>query len=314
MAARVVMNNGDSLGYLLQSNLKNADRFLTATAYLSLGGLGWVMDSLNQILDRQGQVSVLHGFYPRITETEAIKKLAAMAMDFPLSMSYHVYMPPILNTEGTFHAKMYLASEGEQWRNVIGSSNLTHGGLSSNLEANCILTGDSSDREIQECRSIFEKIHSYEHLHQPDGEWISAYDELRQLEQRTEREIEPKKAEIYTRLIEKAQQEPWLIQCQDDCVVLALRALSRRRPVGAYFHLREITSESSRWAVGKYSETNWRHSVRRVLNMNTIHKYSKSKQLFEREDGAGGTSGRYRLSTKGWFYFRNMQKSQGGSD
>ena len=302
MSTRVVMNNGESLGDVLSQNLNDASTFLVATAYLNANGLDRVMPAVERILNRNGQVSVVHGFYPQITETQAIRRLAKLA-DSSDQMSYGVYTDLDRSLDGSFHPKMYMThSEANDWQIVIGSSNLTRGGLSSNLEVNCTLAGSASSPAIRQCRSVFHKIQNDRNIHRPTIEWINAYDHIRTLEDLNRRKFHQETRDAYAKLFDISQIPIWEAKTQMDCVVKALQNLENINGRGTYHHLNEITLEAWRIAKGRFAEPNWAAGVRRVLNRNTIYLEDESKELFERQDGADGRSGCYRLSTNGIRY------------
>ena len=302
MSTRIVMSNGSSLGDVLSQNLKRADTFLVATAYLSATGLDHVRSSLERILDARGEVNVIHGFYPQITETEAIRNLAQLA-DGSNQMRYGVYVDTEHSLVGSFHPKMYLThSKGDDWQAVIGSSNLTNGGLRSNLEVNCTLTGPMTEPVIRQCRKVFDKIESDPNIHRPTIDWIMAYDRIRHLELENRRRIQRETEEAYELLKNLNQTESWVPETRVDCVVKALQNLENIVGRGSFHHLDEITLEAKRIAGDRYARTHWGAGVRQSLNRNTIYLEGNSKQLFERQDGASGNSGRYCLSENGRRY------------
>ena len=305
MTTRIVMNNGESLSDVLAHNLRDARTFLVATAYLNANGLSRVMPAVERILDDKGQVSVVHGLYPQITETRAVRELAKLADSFD-QMRYGVYTNLNRSLEGSFHPKLYMThSEANDWQVVIGSSNLTRGGLSSNLEVNCTLTGPTSNPAIKQCKAVFDRIQNDQNMHRPSIEWISAYERIRNLELKNRYQFEEETKDAYAKLFEITQTPSWIAKTRVECVIKALQNLEDINGVGTYHHLNEITLEAWRIARGRFQERHWAAGVRQVLNTNTIYREGGSRRLFEREDGDKGKSGRYRLSVKGRGYRRN---------
>ena len=197
MATRIVMNNGESHGEVLDSILEDADTFLVVTAYLSKNGLDRVKPALERILNDNGCVNLIHGFYPHITDTETIKTLTRLVEDFD-TMRYGVHMDLSHSLEGSFHPKMFLThSVDETWRVLIGSSNLTRGGLKSNLEVNCLLTGSTSDSTIERCIQTFDSIQNDPNIREPTLEWVEAYDQYRYLELKARTKFQNETREAY---------------------------------------------------------------------------------------------------------------------
>ena len=297
MADQIVLNNGDTLGRVLKEHLYGANSFLAASAYLNLRGLKTVLDPIKQVLKRRGEVSVVHGFYPQITEVEAIRQLAELEMDFE-SMRYRVYLERDRSAEGAFHPKLYLTSKPKnEWHAVIGSSNLTRGGLTTNTEANCVLQGSAQTALIRDCLKTFRSIESNQNLYRPTAEWIETYERLREHELQNQKRSNDEVADVYENLFELSQEPTFQPKTQTDCVVQALRDLEAKYGVGTFHHLKDIEYEAWRISGGRYTKTNWDASVRHVLNANTI--WRAGKQLFERKDGDKGHSGIYRLSDNG---------------
>ena len=306
MPTRIVMNNGDSLGNVLAQNLKGADSFLVATAYLNANGLERVMSPIERILDAKGSVNVVHGFYPQITETDAIRELARLA-DGSDQMSYGVCVDAPRSLEGSFHPKMYLTrSQDNHWHAVVGSSNLTRGGLRSNLEVNCTLSGFATEPAIRQCRKVFDKIQTDPNIHRPTIGWIEAYDRIRNLEIKNRTQFHEETRDAYEELFNITQVPPWEAKKRFECVVKALQILENINGNGTFHHYMEISSIAKQIAAGRYEEKHWVDGVRQVLNTNTVYREVtsgvKSKRLFEREDGDKGRSGRYRLSVMGRSY------------
>ena len=300
------MNNGESLGRVLTQNLRGADTFLVATAYMNTRGLDHVMSSVESILNSKGTVNVVHGFYPQITETEAIRNLARLA-DGSDQMSYGVYTGRVRSAEGSFHPKMYLThSKENDWRIVIGSSNLTIGGLNANLEVNCTLTGSSSEPAIRQCRRIFDKIQNDPNIHRPTVEWIEAYDHIRNLERQNRTQFNRDTEDAYRRLFNITQVPQWQAIKRFEGVVKALQIIENINGEGTFHHYMDISSTAKQLAAGRFKEKHWVDGVRQALNTNTVYREvtssGKSKKLFEREDGDKGTSGFYRLSEYGRIY------------
>ena len=306
MATRIVINNGGSFDKLLTQNLSGADTFLVATAYLNTSGLNHVMTSVERILDAEGEVNVVHGFYPHITETETIRNLARLA-DGSDRMSYGVYTGAKRSLEGSFHPKIYLThSQAHDWRVVVGSSNLTRGGLKSNLEVNCVLAGSSADPAIRQCKEIFNKIQNDPNIHRPTIEWIEAYDHIRNLERDNRDQFNRDTEEAYKRLFNITQVPQWQAETRYECVVKALQFLENIDGGGTFHHYTDISLTAKQIAAGRFKEKYWIDGVRQALNTNTVYrdmtKSGKSKKLFERRDGDKGTSGDYRLSDIGRMY------------
>ena len=135
----VVSNASRSLGDVLNEELRDADEFLAATAFLNSDGLNTIRPQLERILHNEGNVSVVHGADFRITDPGAVHTLMDMNLRYG-NMSYRVDFDWSLTHRQRFHPKLYLTtSDYERYCAIVGSSNLTLGGLRNNMEVNVVL-------------------------------------------------------------------------------------------------------------------------------------------------------------------------------
>lgn len=82
----------------------------------------------------------------------------------------------MLKGQATFHPKIYCVTHGKNFSAIIGSSNLTNGGLSSNEEASVLIEGTTDDDFFKE---ISNKISSWWEMGvQIEDNWLSRYEEM----------------------------------------------------------------------------------------------------------------------------------------
>lgn len=78
--------------------------------------------------------------------------------------------------QATFHPKIYCFVKGEEFSAIVGSSNLTNGGLSSNEEASVLIEGTTEDDFFKE---ISNKISSWWKMGvQIEDDWLSRYEKM----------------------------------------------------------------------------------------------------------------------------------------
>lgn len=137
------------------------NHFRAAVAFVKETGMfDDLLGSLRHFIERGGAVSITCGAdvfrgKKRGTDLEAVKKLLEVCGDSPDAKVY-------LYHEGwrTFHPKMYLFAnrEEESALLIVGSSNITEGGLFNNVEANTLVKFDLSKEDHRE---RLEQIESY---------------------------------------------------------------------------------------------------------------------------------------------------------
>jgi HKD family nuclease len=79
-----------------------------------------------------------------------------------------------------FHPKLYVVDQGDRRIAYVGSSNLTRGGLLTNIEANVRLEGPRDAPELQEAGALFEQLFGSEFATPLTAEFEARYTELQQ--------------------------------------------------------------------------------------------------------------------------------------
>ena len=178
METTVIENQHGPLGDLLAEELNTADAFYAASAFLNSGGLGIIEPSLRRILEQEGEVSIVHGADFRVTDPDAVRSLAALKMRYG-TMSYFVHCDWSLLARQAFHPKLYITTaDYRRYCAIVGSSNLTLGGLRSNVEVNAVIRGDDSEEPVRRCLDIFDSILASTALVEPDLEFAEKYAHL----------------------------------------------------------------------------------------------------------------------------------------
>lgn len=111
---------------VVRAGLDRADDVRIAVSFTRCSGLGLLIDPLRGVIDRGGKVRVLTSTYQAVTQPEALETLRALP-----GVDARVQSGPV-----GFHAKFWwfgAQAGGECW---AGSSNLSKGGLATNLEWN----------------------------------------------------------------------------------------------------------------------------------------------------------------------------------
>ena len=311
MAQAIVIDNANHpLGDLLSSELSSASEFRAASAFFNSGGLSIIKPGLERILENDGSVHIVHGADFRITDPAAVRALVELKMSYE-NMSYFVHCDRELTTAHSFHPKLYITTpDYRRYCAIVGSSNLTRGGMRGNIEVNTIIRGNRSEAPVIQCLGIFESILGSVALAQPDMSFVERYEHLHQNADRlSSRQDTPTElADLYQELIASQSDiedggEDWTPSTQIEFIVKAMENLTGEDST-AYLDLACIYRETERLARNAGQEYKWdtfRNSVRGRLNDNTVGK-DGGRNLFERRGGISGRYGQYRLSDKGASY------------
>jgi len=114
---------GDFLSKAISDDQCQLFRF--AVAYMRLSGLDRLGPSIETLLNRGGHISGAVGIDEEITSIEALEMLAQMSSDSTIFYTVSGFI---------YHPKLYIISGEKQAVAVVGSPNLTSGGLFRNIE------------------------------------------------------------------------------------------------------------------------------------------------------------------------------------
>jgi HKD family nuclease len=135
----------------LRHNLSYARSFRSAVAFLRKTGYAEVRADLVGLLKRGRQAELVIGISGYgITDWESLRELLRLRDRYRnLTVRYYY-------NEG-FHPKLFIFElPGNEKSIVLGSSNLTGGGVGKNVEANVLLRGTRSDRVLADIDRFFE--------------------------------------------------------------------------------------------------------------------------------------------------------------
>ena len=309
----VIDNSNHPLGEILNQELRAANEFHAASAFFNSRGLSIIKPGIERILENNGSVHIVHGADFRITDSMAIQSLVELNMRYE-NMSYFVHCDWWMVTHHSFHPKLYITTPDHQkYCAIIGSSNLTRGGMSENVEVNTVIRGNLSEEPINQCLGIFKSIQDNVPLFQPDMSFVESYDRLRQsADGLSPRQAPPSElADVYQKLValQSDAKGDWLPRTQTEFIIKAMENLAGSN-FAQYLTLESIYNETERLArnVGQqYKWSTFRNSVRGRLNDDTLGK--GKRDLFERLGGVSGRYGQYRLSGAGMNYGKKKSGS-----
>ena len=127
-------------------DLMPLEKGLVASAFMNSNGASLLISVLEFI---EKQVDVYIGIRNGITSKQAIEKL--------MNSGIYPYLVDTASQAYIFHPKVYLASNDEIARLIIGSANLTTGGMAKNIEAS-LYTELSLDADHDLVQSIYDQF------------------------------------------------------------------------------------------------------------------------------------------------------------
>lgn len=111
--------------------LKTFKKAYISVAFLKMSGLNLIIDTLKIFLSKNGELNIIAGQNFGLTDPEALTKLLNLLKNYPSSK---LYLYKAVSGDSIFHPKMYLFKTDERCKIILGSANMTKGGISSNNE------------------------------------------------------------------------------------------------------------------------------------------------------------------------------------
>lgn len=126
---------GDILRLALKGEIGAFGRFDAAIAFVKRSGVQHIADSIREFAEKNGDIRIVAGIDQHGTSSEGLADLLEAVGDHGKIWVYHDSDPYV-----TFHPKLYLFKGVAEALLIIGSGNLTQGGLYSNDEASAVLS------------------------------------------------------------------------------------------------------------------------------------------------------------------------------
>ncbi len=172
---------------VVRAGLERADDVRIAVSFTRCSGLQLLIDPLREVADRGGRVRVLTSTYQSVTQPDALETLRRLPR-----VETRLQTGPV-----GFHAKFWWfrgATGGECW---AGSSNLSKGGLDTNIEWNVRSVDPAAFERTQR---QFDGLWVRDDVRELDDELLRAYSESYRRELRSRFDSVPSSAEQYATL------------------------------------------------------------------------------------------------------------------
>lgn len=175
MNVEIIDNVSRRAGTVLISGLEWATEVYIASAFVTRSGLNQILRRLKELLLRGGTATIAYGLDGQITDPEVPEALLEFAERFPKRFRQYVWLQHD-SAQPNFHTKLYICIGADSRAQVmVGSSNLTAGGLSENVEANALIAGRTDDPAVAEACDAFNRVREQGGLCIPNAQFVAAY-------------------------------------------------------------------------------------------------------------------------------------------
>jgi HKD family nuclease len=157
-----------------------------AVAFASRQGLKIIEAPLSTAVKKGAAVEFLVGLDMRSTEPEALQALLELSRK---SANAALYCYASVSAPGIYHPKLYLSRTADAFASIVGSSNLTEGGLKKNVEVNVLIEADVSDEIVSDIYSTYNRLKFQPDRVAPDDEFLALYAQLCQREKEEQHKV-----------------------------------------------------------------------------------------------------------------------------
>lgn len=185
MDIKIVDNLSQTLLDVISPSIAQAEECRIAVAFLSTGGLAMVEPALHQCLQRNGRLEFLVGLDLLATEPQALIHLYEISQTNSQVALYCFANPKVT---AVYHPKLYIALTEDEATIVIGSSNLTEGGLQKNVEANAVIRAGLHEEIVSDVMALYNTLKFHPSRVVPDQDFLSLYREMCLLKRKQEKD------------------------------------------------------------------------------------------------------------------------------
>ena len=287
MSIQILSNINYPIGNIINQELQNAQSARIAIAFLKYSGIKVIEKSLDQCLKNNGSVEIIAGLDFKTTDPQSMHYLIQLQKTTP-NLKFYCYGDKDVNKNSiVFHPKIYLFQGKRETTGIVGSTNLTAGGLMTNFEANVIFK-ESKPLYFSQLEAIYNSVKFTDSIFSPDEEYLAGYSDVyKAFLQNEENATKDKSVQEVVRQIRR--REEFLPGTVPSLKSLIIDVIKNKQQLGEKFvPLQEIYEELEKIVVEKnlnYKMDTFRNSIRGELNTHennsrhpsNIHLFVRSK-------------------------------------
>ncbi len=302
MAIQILSNLNYPIGNIINQELQNAQIARMAVAFLKYSGLKVIESAMGKCLQNKGNIEIITGLDFKTTDPQSIHYLIQLHRQMP-NLKFYCYGDRDENkTDIVFHPKIYLFQSKNETTGIVGSTNLTRGGLLTNFEANVIFK-ESKPIYFSQLEAIYNSVKFTDSVFAPDEEYLSGYSDVYKAFLKNEEKASKDKG--VQEVIEQIQKREQLLPGTVPSIKsLIIQVIKNEQQHGIEFvPLQTIYEEVEKIVTEKklsYKMDTFRNSIRGELNKHEVNsKHPDKMSLFIR---SSERKGHYSLTDKGKRY------------
>ena len=175
MKASIIDNASSDMLTALSGGIERSSEIKMAVAFVSSSGLRKLQPTIESAIERGATFEFLIGLDLLTSEPKAVQHLFDMSVQHD---NLYLYCFASTQLASVYHPKLYLLRQDREATSIIGSSNLTEGGLSRNAEVNVVLTGSVDEEAISGAYASYRELKFHTDRVIPDQEFLNLYADL----------------------------------------------------------------------------------------------------------------------------------------
>lgn len=172
---------------VLSTAIERSSDVRIAVAFVSQRGVSMISAPVATALQAGAIVEFVVGLDGRATEPAAVRDLFQLARSNP-NVRFYCYRAP--DRGHLYHPKVYLLRATDTVTCIVGSSNLTEGGLRRNLEVNVVIEGTPNDEPVSDLYESYTRLKFQPGRVVPDEELLAVYQQLFQRQTQEQRTVD----------------------------------------------------------------------------------------------------------------------------
>lgn len=175
MQIQIVDNRSTKLGDVVRPEIARSEECKIAVAFVSKKGIAQIKDAFYECLQNGGNIEFLIGLDLAATDPSAVWTLFEISQT-ECNASVYCFSNPAKTA--TYHPKLYIIKTHDIANLVIGSSNLTEGGMKNNVEINALIRAAPAEEVVSDVYAIYNSLKYLPTCITPDEELLGIYDKI----------------------------------------------------------------------------------------------------------------------------------------
>lgn len=301
---QVLSNTNYQLENVIKSELMEAAETRVAVAFLKKSGIVKVQKALDfNLIHNNANIEFIVGLDFKTTDHEALLELQNLKSKYS-NFKFYCFGDRQDNYNSlVFHPKIYLFNNEKKYTAIVGSSNFTAGGLSTNFEVNTVFQESRKDTKyFSQVESIYKEIKFQDSIFVPNDEYLEKYSiAKKEIDKNTQKALASKEIQQEIKnLAREAETLEGTIPSLKRIIIEFMKS-KNNQPVELsliYEYCTKFITDNG--LQQKYQSKDFKATVRGELNKHELHsKHKDNMFLFERIN-----NGVYTLSQDGLIYNR----------